>query len=182
MEGQRAQVKACNSSSPFTCKQCRVHNGTECACFAMSVDCKELQCCPSTHAVHDAVHDVFRTRQCVKIAMHLANLAACAMTQILDKEAARQLQRTSWDVRGAGQAAERQVGADKDGSWREDRVAAVADRVQRCPQLQQQQRPRGGPETALPVLQQQRARTETLSRSCENSTRQCLLLGQTILR
>ena len=59
---------------------------------------------------------------------------------------------TSCNVHGAGQAAQRQVGADEDGSWRQDRVTPVADRKQQRPQLQQQQAACAGPEALVAFL------------------------------
>ena len=61
--------------------------------------------------------------------------------------------RTSCNVHGACQAAQRQVGADEDGSGRQDRVTPVADREQQRPQFQQQQAPRGGPGALVTFLQ-----------------------------
>lgn len=60
--------------------------------------------------------------------------------------------RTSYNVHGTGQAAQRQVGADKDGSWRQDGMAPVADREQQRPQLQQQEGTRGGPRACIAFL------------------------------
>ena len=60
--------------------------------------------------------------------------------------------RTSCNVHGAGQAAQRQVSADKDGSWREDRMTSVTDREQQHPQLQQQEATRGGPGALIASL------------------------------
>ena len=60
--------------------------------------------------------------------------------------------RTSCNVHGAGQAAQRQVSADKDGSWREDRMTSVTDREQQHPQLQQQEAARGGPGALIASL------------------------------
>ena len=44
------------------------------------------------------------------------------------------------------------MGADEDGSWRQDRVTPVADREQQRPQLQQQQAAHGGPGTLIAAL------------------------------
>ena len=60
--------------------------------------------------------------------------------------------RTSYNVHGAGQAAQRQVGADKDGSWRQDRMTSVTEREQQHPQLQQQEATRGGPGALITSL------------------------------
>ena len=59
---------------------------------------------------------------------------------------------TSCNVRGAGEAAQRQVCADKDGSWRDDGVAPITDRVQRHPELQEQEGPRARPLAPLILL------------------------------
>ena len=42
--------------------------------------------------------------------------------------------------------------ADKDGSWREDRMTSVTDREQQHPQLQQQEATRGGPGALIASL------------------------------
>ena len=64
----------------------------------------------------------------------------------------RQEGQTSCDVRSSGEAAECQVGANEDGSWRQDRMTPVADWVQRRPQLQQQQGTHAWPWVPVLVL------------------------------